>query len=188
MYTYQWDRFRIRAILKPANSRYRRSKHDQWQMQERVFYFQRETPKSQLNSDAMPRYRHVGAPQLLRFGYDAATSTRHSPSQPLRPWSRSLCSWTSDSAWELPTHPAKSAMAAGVLSRSPMRPTLEAANTAMLTRTALSSSAWVETCGGAAMSATATTTKTTASHSSTIWKGLSIPNLLMFQVGNYWNR
>ena len=66
-----------------------------------------------------------------------------------------------------------------------MRPTLEAANTAMLTRTALSSSAWVETCGGAAMSATATTTKTTASHSSTIWKGLSIPNLLMFQVGNY---
>ena len=61
-------------------------------------------------------------------------------------------------------------MAEGALLRLPLRPTSAAATTVMLNRTALSSSARVAICGGAEMSVTATTTKTTAIHSSKEWE------------------
>ena len=54
-HTHKWDRLRVRAISKLANSRYRRSKNNWWRMQEIVLYFQIETQKYQLNLDTMPR-------------------------------------------------------------------------------------------------------------------------------------
>ena len=160
-------------------------------MQETVLYFQRETQKSQLNSDTMPHRQHADAPQPAAAAAPwtrcraSDAPTRHSPPQQLRLLLCSLHPCTSTSAQDLPPHPLRSAMAALVSSRSPLCPTLEAATTLMLTQTALLSSAWVATCGGAAISATAITTITTASNSSTACKGLGIPNLLMFQVGTY---
>ena len=157
-------------------------------MQERVLYFQIEMQKSQLNSDTMPHCQCADAPHP-----DAAAA----------PWTRCraadvpqpavaaapvitlvvflhvcLCSGAT-------TSPRKIYNGTGELSRSPLCPNLAAATTTMLTRTTLSSSARFATCNSAAISATAMTTTTTSSHSSKAWKGLGIPNLLMFQVGTF---
>ena len=134
-------------------------------MQEIVFYFQRETQKSkiQIVHNATPPTRQCATSRRSRCTRDHARCVpAHLPllgschrTQQDLKWLRVRC------------------------------PTLEAATTLMLTRTALSLSAWVAICGGESMSATATTTTMAASHSSTAWKGLGILNLLMFQVETY---
>ena len=144
---------------------------------------------SHCSSDTMPCLRRADFPQPAAatapwtWCYTANQPMGHSPLQPPCSWSRLLRSCTSASDREMPPHRARSAMATCVSSRYLLCPTLVATTTAMLNWTAMSLSERVATCGGAAMSTTATTTTTMASHSSLAWKGLGVPNSLMFQVG-----